>query len=307
MWSWEDPQLLLTVAAALPRSVQSHGAKTPQVQGSMGAGGDISSSHWVGCQVFSWQIPIKQTDSGCCSCTSCWPWEPSPPVWRCNSLQPCLFSGHRVARLTVQLSVHLGMVRCFNLPANCDSQLELTVNKYLWKNSPSVSPEEAQDPGAGVWGCLSHCWVPAWANKGTGGGVSVTEFLWVKSGLTESETIPSSDAWFSTSWFLHQRALFVSAKLEIHTTYFSRIQKVCVCIYVYIYMYKVQNLQAIILTPSSLFVTSCHVAVQQLFLESQAWNWAQRCLVQFRGMGCTGDAGMPSCGEGVVGSLCGGF
>lgn len=197
----------------------------------------FSSSHWVGCRVFSWQIPIKQIVSCRCSRTSCWPWEPSTLVWRCNSLQPCLFSGHRVARLTVQLSVHLGTVWCFNLPANCDSQLELTDNKYLWKNLPSVSPEEAQDPGAGVWGCLSHCWVPARANKGTGGGVSVTEFLWVKSGLTESETIPSSDAWFSTSRFLHQRTLFVSAKLEIHTTCFSRTQKVCLCVCVYVYIY----------------------------------------------------------------------
>lgn len=81
----------------------------------------------------------------------------------------------------------------------------------------------------------------------------------------------------------------------------------CVYICVYIYMYKVQNLQGIILTPSSLSVTSCHVAEHQLFLESQTQNWAQRCLVQFRGMGCTGDIGMPSCGEGVVGSLRGGF
>lgn len=47
----------------------------------------------------------------------------------------------------------------------------------------------------------------------------------------------------------------------------------CVYICVYIYMYKVQNLQGIILTPSSLSVTSCHVAEQQLFLESQAQNW----------------------------------
>lgn len=114
MWSWEDSHLL--TVAALPTvsvyKVVGWVSTSPGQWGCLQARGleellqrclgscvrarqegsnsssMCSSSHRIGCQVFSWQITIKQTDFGLCSCTSCSPREPSPRVWRCTASSP---------------------------------------------------------------------------------------------------------------------------------------------------------------------------------------------------------------------------